>query len=154
MARGPFFAFRVSFVAVAVACALLLPFSVYSHFGVVESGFGAKAVPVKAVLFYLPEHQRLTIEFDYTSPAHMDSAVRSFNVTVSGGGVTLTGSAPMTDTFYRGESRKMYATVDSAAGLSIAEIITVSYSFEVYSPYRDATSTLTGSAVMPLEVHA
>ena len=83
----------------------------------------------------------------------MDSALRSYNVTVSDASVTLTNSAAMIDTFYRGETRKTYATVDSAAGLSIAAFITVNYSFEVYSPYRDSTSMLTGSAVMPLEVH-
>lgn len=152
MARGPFFAFRVSFVAVAVACALLLPFSVYSHIEVVKNGFGAKAVPVKAVL--VNQSHRLTIEFDYTSPAHMDSAVRSFNVTVSGGGIALNNSAPMIDSFYRGETRRMYATVEDAAALSTAATVEVAYSFEVYVPYRDSTSLLTGSAVMPLEVHA
>ncbi|MEW5937526.1 MAG: hypothetical protein AB1665_06890 [Candidatus Thermoplasmatota archaeon] len=150
MSRSPFILFRTLFVVVALACWAMLAYSTHTY--IETAGFGSHATLERVVLV----EDKLSIQFSYEAPSHLDTRVLGFEVNITVGSEWIRCNGPLDILVEKGEREVFVVSYtlddDEVRMLQGSQIVTLQYSFEIYSPYRDASSDLTGCTEAYLEV--
>ena len=139
-----------AFIALGIACSLILPLTIMTYLDYAESGYGLEA---EVDGYTIGSNDNVQLMLELTNPGKLKIQITDIQWNLAGSDEWLTGSIPGEIYDIEGGSSEDIIFIFSIPGQSISDSLSsgqVEYELqiEIYIPYRDAYTTFiqSGSA--------